>query len=204
MKPQNDFFEIFKPSWVVNFLGLTLGILVTGAAIVLSQYRSSELSTQIFAARSEGGVSLGVAESISNNITDNGFLNALPLMLVWAAAGLVVYFLAAAIIRSFGQAAQLREELEYVHVTRQDRIREALQHVGIRVLVVIAWFVFLQVTLHALVPYALAAANIASQSFSLQSAGYAALAVVVIYAMVWAQAVFFRLFMLRTRVFGRA
>lgn len=202
MKHQNNFIKLVTPSWVVSLIGVTLGILITGATIVLSQYRGSELSRQIFEIQKEGGVSSGVVDSVSANIADNSFLNALPLLLVWAGAGLVVYFLASAIIRAFSQAAQLHEELEYVHVTRQERIREALLHLGLRVLVLVGWFIFLQVTLKALIPYVLAAANIASDEFSLQSIAYAALAIAITYATVWVHAVFMRLIMLRARIFG--
>lgn len=202
MKQNNDFIRIITPSWVVNFVALTLAILTTGSAIILSQYRGSELSRQIFEVQQRGGVSSSTYDSITTNISNNSFFNALPLMLVWAAVGFVVYFFALALVRSISQAVELRDQLAYVHVSRQDRLREALKNLGLRVLVVIAWFLFFQITVHVLIPYALAASNIAARSLSLQSIGYGLLSIVIIYATVWIHAIFLRLFMLRVRVFG--
>lgn len=202
MQQKNDAIRILTPSWVVNFVALTTAILVAGAAIILSQYRGSELSRQIFEIQQQGRVSNSTYDSITTNISNNSFLNALPLLLVWAAVGLVVYYFALAFVRSIGRAVELRDELDYVNVSREDRLRQALKNLILRALVLIAWFMFFQITLHVLVPYALAAANIAARSLSLQSAAYGLLSIVIIYVTIWAHAIFLRLFMLRTRVFG--
>lgn len=203
MKQNSELVRLLSPSWVVSFVGLTLAILVTGSAIILSQYRGSELSRQIFEVRSGGGATNSTYDSVTTYIGDNGFLNALPLLLVWAAIGLVVYFFAVALVRSIGQAVELRDELGYVHISRQDRLREALKHLTLRALVVVGWFLFVQITMHVLLPYALAASHVAARSLSLQSVGYVLLSVGTIYVAVWIHTIFLRLFMLRTRVIGR-
>lgn len=202
MKNDKPLRQLLTPSWVVNFVGITLAILVTAGTIILSQYQGSELRRQIFEVNSSGAVSTDIYDNITNNIANNSFLNALPLLIVWACVGLVVYYFAAAIIRALGEAVELHDELDYVHVSREALMREALMHLGLRALVVLVWFIFIKVSLSVLVPYALAAANIASQSWSFDSAGYALLAVVVIYAVVYAHAVFLRLISLRPRLFG--
>lgn len=203
MKQNSELVRLLSPTWVVSFVGLTLAILVTGSAITLSQYRGSELSRQIFEVRSGGGVANSTYDSVTTYVGDNSFLNALPLLLVWAAIGLVVYFFAVALVRSMSQAVELRDELGYVHVSRQDRLREALKHLALRALVVIGWFLFVQITMYVLLPYALAASHIAARSFSLQSVGYVLLSVGLIYGAVWAHSIFLRLFMLRMRAIGR-
>lgn len=204
MNKDNTIRSLLTPSWVVNFIGVTLAILVTAGTIVLSQYQGSELRRQIFEVQNSGAVSSDAYDNITTNIADNSFLNALPLLIVWACVGLVVYYFAAAIIRALGQAVELRDELNYVHVSREARMREALMHLGLRALIVLAWFIFIKVSLSVLLPYALAAANIASRSWSFDSAGYALLAGVVIYADVYVHAVFLRLIALRPRLFGTA
>ncbi|MDB5170263.1 MAG: hypothetical protein JWN82_659 [Candidatus Saccharibacteria bacterium] len=202
MKNDKNVWLLLTPSWVTNFIGITLGILITGATIVLSQYQGSELRRQIFEVQTNSAGSSSAYDNITSNIADNSFLGALPLLIVWACVGLVVYFFAAAILRSFGQAAALHDELEYVHVTRQARIREALLHLGIRAVAAVGWFVFIKLSLSVLIPYALAAASIASHSFSLQNVGYALLAVLIIYGDVCMHAIFLRLVALKPRLFS--
>lgn len=202
MPNDNKLRLLLTPSWVVNFVGLTLGILVTAGTIVLGQYQGSELHRQIFEVQHSGSISNDAYDNITSNIADNSFLNALPLLIVWACVGLVVYYFAVTIIRALTQVVELRDELNYVHVTREARVREALMQLGARAVATIGWFIFIKISLSVLLPYALAAANAASRSLSLESAGYAVLSVIVLYTVVWGHAIFLRLIMLRPRAFG--
>jgi len=204
MKNDQKLLLLLTPSWVVNFVGITFGVLATGATIVLSHYQGSELQRQIFEvqAHTNPGAESDSYQTIASNIANNQFLGALPLLLTWAAVGLIVYFFATSIVRSFGQAAELRDELSYVHVSRQERLREAWQHLAIRIAAAVGWFIFIKVTLSVLVPYALSAAKVASQSLSLQSVGYTLLGVGVLYAVVCIHVVFLRLIALKPRLFG--
>jgi hypothetical protein len=204
MKNNQKTLLLLLPSWIVNFVGLTFGILATGATIVLSQYEGSELQRQIFEVQTNGtpGAEADSYRAIADNFANNNFLGALPLLLTWAAVGLIVYYFAIAIVRSFGQAAELRDELNYVHVSRQERLREAWQHLAIRIAAAVGWFVFIKITLSILIPYALSAAKIASQEFSLQAVGYTLLSVGVLYVTACIHAVFLRLIALKPRLFG--
>lgn len=195
---------LLLPSWVVNFVGVAVGVLTTGATIVLSHYQGSELQRQIFEvqANAQPGAEADSYQTIASNFSDNQFVGALPLLLVWAAVGLAVYFFANSIVRSFSQAAELRDELNYVHVSRQQRLHEALQHFGIRVAAVIGWFIFIKVSLSVLIPYALASAKVAADSWSFANVGYAVLAAGVLYVTVCVHAVFLRLIALKPRLFG--
>lgn len=204
MKNNQKLLLLLMPSWVVNFVGITFGVLATGATIVLSHYQGSELQQQIFEVQAHAtpGAESDSYQTIANNFANNQFLGALPLLLVWAAVGLIVYFFAISIVRSFGQAAELRDELNYVHISRDERLREAWQHLGIRIAAAVGWFIFIKLTLSVLIPYALAAAKIAAQSLSLQSVGYTLLAVGVLYVVVCIHVVFVRLIALKPRLFG--
>lgn len=199
---KSQLLELFTPSWVINVVGISLGVLVTGAVIVLNQYQGSDIRQQIFTVQSGNQATSSTVSTISDNIANNNFLNSLPLLLVWAAVGLGVYYFAAAIIRGLGEAAELHEELEYVHASRQSLILDALASLGLRVLTVIGWFVFIKLTLSYFVPYALAAANAAASSWSLQNVGFALLSVAVIYALTYVHAVFLRLIAQKPRLFG--
>lgn len=196
--------QLLTPSWVVNVIGIAVAVLVTAAGIVVSQYQGSELQQQIFAnqANVDTQTTAGAYESITNNVAENSFLGSLPLLLTWAAVGLVVYFFSMSIARSFGSAASLREQLGYVHLSRQEVLRQTFISLGIRLAATVGWFIFIKFSLSVLVPYALAAASIAAQEFSLQSVGYAVLSATVLYVMVALHAVFLRLIVLKPRLFG--
>ena len=202
MKHNKNLGLLFTPSWVVNVIGVLLAVLVTAGVIVLNQFQGSELRREIFAVQAGHDTSASSVSTITDNISSNNFLNALPLLLVWAAVGLVVYYFAMAIVRSLGQAAELREQLGYVHVSRQARMREALMTLGIRAGAVIGWFICIKLSMSYLIPYALAAANAAATSFSVQNIGYALLSAVVIYFVIYINTVFVRLIALKPRLFG--
>ncbi|CAN5140047.1 hypothetical protein BH09PAT3_BH09PAT3_0500 [soil metagenome] len=204
MKNNKNALLLLTPSWITNVVGVALGVLVTAGVIVLSRYQGSELRQQIFDVKANTPTNSSAAsyQSVADNIANNNFLAAAPLLIVWACVGLVVYFFAMSIARSFGEAFQLHDQLEYVHSSRSDLIKEALLHLVIRALAVLGWFLFIKLSLSILVPYALAAANIASQSLSLSNIGYALLAVIVLYVDICIHAVFLRLIVLKPRLFN--
>lgn len=204
MKNDKQIKTLLTPSWVTNFIGIAVAVLVTAGTIVLSQYQGSELRQQIFEVQANANTETtgGVYENITANIAGNSFLGALPLLLTWACVGLVVYFFAVSIARSFGNAASLHDQLGYVHTTRQAVLKQALTNLAVRVAATIGWFIFIKVSLSIIVPYALAAASIAGESFSLMSVGYALLAAAILYVDIWIHAIFLRAIVLKPRLFG--
>lgn len=198
--------RLLTPSWVVNVVGVAVGVLATGAVIVLSRFQGSQLRQEIFEVRAQNtapGATQTAYHNITTNIANNHVLGVAPLFIVWACVGLVVYYFTMAIARSFGQAAALREQMTgYVHISRQSLLRRAMTQLAIRALGVIGWFVFIKLSISFIVPYALAAANIASQNLTLTSIGYAVLAIVVLYADIYVHAVFLRVIALKPRLFG--
>lgn len=202
MKNDKKIRLLLTPSWIVNFVGLSLGILATGAVIVLARYQSSDLRSQVFEVQASRDNSSAAYQNLTDFIANNHVLGAAPLLILWACVGLVVYYFALAIARSFGNAVNLHDQLKYVHVSRQQLVREALQKLGIRVAAVAGWFIFIKLTLSIFWPYALTAAYVASESLSLQSVGYVLLAVLVIYLTVWGHAIFLRLIAQKSRLFS--
>ncbi len=196
--------RLVTPSWVVNCIAAATGVLATGAVILLTIFESSTLRFQIFDVQSRSVVDQqqGVYANIAFEAQQSSFLDTLPLLITWACIGLLVYYFAAAIAKSIGQAAAMREKLDYVHASRKDIKRQAFTSLGVRVLATLGWFLFIKISIAVIVPYALASANAAAAEFSLASVGYAVLAVVVLYADVVVHAVFLRLVVLKPRVFG--
>jgi hypothetical protein len=207
MKNNKNIALLITPSWVVNFVAVSIAVLLTGAVIVLSRYQGSELRQQIFETQQSSAPTQSQAisttfTSVGDYIANNKALSNMPLLFAWACAGLLVYFLAISIAKFFGTAVDVHDELEYVHVSRQQLLREALLHLTIRVAAMVGWLLFIELSLKVFVPYALACANIAAQSLSITSVGYGFLAAVVLCFDVYLHAVFLRLIFLRPRLFG--
>ena len=198
--------KLLTPSWLSSFIGAAVGILVTGAAMILSRYQGSELQQQIFENQANAATAVSSSsayDKITANIADNSFLGGLPLLLTWAAVGLVVYYFAIAIARSFGEAASLHQQLGYVHSSRQVLVRKAVINLVIRSAAAIGWFMLIKLTVSIFVPYALAVSSLASRSLSLQNVGYAVLSIVLLFVVIQVHAVFLRVLVLRPRVFTR-
>jgi hypothetical protein len=195
---------LLTPSWLVSVIGLTAGVLIAGSTIVLAQFTGSELRRQIFEVQNTQDAvqpSTGY-QAITDNFANNSFLSALPLLLTWALVGLAVYFVASAIVKMIKQAVDLREQMDYVHASRDGLKKEAILHLGIRLTALVGWFVFIKLTLSVIVPYALAASYAAAHDFSLQSILDVCLAIAVIYGATWVHAIFLRLITLKPRLFG--
>jgi len=200
----NQILRLLTPSWVVNFFGIAIGVIATGAVIVLTKYESSALRFQIFDVQSRNIVDQqqGIYANITLEARDSSFLGALPLLITWACVGLLVYYFAMALAKSFGSAAAMREQMDYVNASRAGIKKQAFISLGIRLLATLGWFIFIKLSISFIVPYALASASAAATGFSLQTVGYAVMAVVVLYLDVVIHAIFLRLVLLRPRVFG--
>lgn len=204
MNNNRNLWLLLTPSWLVSVLATTVAIVATAGVIVASRYQGSQLRQIFFEVQSSdpSASAGGIYRDITANVSDNQFLGALPLLLFWAGIGLIVYFVAIAIAKAFGEIVEISNEFDYVHVSRRDLIRQELLKLGIRVSAVIGWLIFIKLTIAVFMPYALAAANIASQSLSFESVLYVLLSVAVIYVVISIHAVFLRLIALKPRLFG--
>ena len=196
---------LLTPSWLVSVIGITAGVLLSGGTIVLAQFAGSELRRQIFEVQNAGQPALQTStnyQTVTDNLANNSFLGALPLLLTWAAVGLAVYLVASSIIKSLSQAIELREQMDYVNASRDSLVKQAVLHLCVRLAAIVGWFVFIKLTLAVVIPYALAASYAATHDFSAQSVLEITLAIAVMYGATWVHAIFLRLIVLKPRVFG--
>jgi hypothetical protein len=205
MKTENQILKLLTPSWLVNFVALASGVLVTAGVIVASLYSGSALRFQIFDVQSRSIVDKqqGIYANITLEAGDNSFLGALPLLITWACIGLLVYFFAASLMKSISKVAVVREQLDYVNASRQQIIREALIALAVRVAATTGWFLFIKLSIAYIVPYALASASAAAAGLSIAAVGYVLMAVIVLYVDVVMHAIFLRLVVLKPRLWDR-
>jgi hypothetical protein len=76
--------------------------------------------------------------------------------------GVITYTLVINIFRAFSRAVDFEHELSYVHVNRQRYLAETAIKFGIRALALLLWLLYIQFTIHVLLPYITALAYVGS------------------------------------------
>jgi hypothetical protein len=191
---------VLTPSILSGTITAIAGFTVVAVPVIASYGHDSFVFQSLFAARD---LSTPTYHQITDKMAQNAAVSNAPLILFWAAVGLIVYMIAAEIVKSFGDGANLIKELDYVNVKRSDIIRSEAQKLLYRAGVLIAWLVYLRVFIKMLIPYAIAMAYAARLNGlvidTLQVAGALGLVFIGIHL----QVVFLRLLLLKTRVFNR-
>ena len=108
----NELKAFIKPSWQVNLVGITFGILFTGFIIGLSTYQNSTLKQNLLGVNWHESFAVeqkASLQTISENLAHNSVIGVAPLFLVWAGLGLMIYLFTIKIVRGFGSALSLTE-----------------------------------------------------------------------------------------------
>jgi hypothetical protein len=117
-------------------------------------------------------------------------------------AGLVVYMIAAALVRSISEAEELRESLDYVNAKPRSALTTVAGHVVMRIVAVVLLIVFVVAFLHSITPYSITASHAAAADiWSLDGGLYALLAFALIAVSVHVGTILLRLSLGRARVF---
>lgn len=148
----NPIDALLIPSWLSALLAVVLGAGVVVGAIFLLYYHGSNLQLLV-TQQQESRLSNQV---ISNSLPANNWISDIPLFVFWAGVGVIAYWFVAALIQALHTVVELRQELEYVHVSRHELIRHAFERLAIRTLALIIWFVYLNFSVHHIMPYAIA------------------------------------------------
>jgi hypothetical protein len=207
MKHSKAALVLITPSWVSTLLGLVVGLGLTIGTIAVARYQGSQLQQEIFEvhANNTSTSTNATYHNITTHVANNHVIGVAPLFLLWAFVGLIVYYFAVSIVSTLGHAVELHDEMNYVNASRSSLMKTALGELAIRIVALAAWFGFIKVSLSVVLPYALAAAYAAAGNLASPSnLGTAVLAVLVLFADVYLQAVFFRLVVLKPRVFSNS
>ncbi|HTB49294.1 MAG TPA: hypothetical protein VK712_04390, partial [Verrucomicrobiae bacterium] len=99
----------------------------------------------------------------------------------------------------------LKKELDYVNTRPHELVRTAVQHLALRLLAIIVWFIFIDIFLKRIIPYSITAAHAsAANLLSLSAVLYILLSFVMIALSMHVHAILLRLAVRRPRVFSRA
>lgn len=193
---------LLTPSWLSGLFALAVSLGAVGATVFASDYQGSSLQQQLFSAR--GGQSTAAAlgfRPIAANLASNRLVADLPMFLFWAVVGVVVYFFVSGIWNSFGRAADMHEEMSYVHASKQQLIRVAAGHAALRLGVLAGWLLYLRLFMKLLMPYGLATAQLVRQ-WRAVDIGYGLLAIAVLTVSLHLHVTWLRLALLRLRAIG--
>lgn len=195
---------LLQPSWLSGFIAVAGSAGVVIATLIISNYQGSSLQQVLFEARTGHTITSALGfQTITDNLASNPFVNNAPLFLFWAALGVIVYLFAITVWGVLSKAEALREELDYVNVSRRELLKQAVANLLIRLTCGALWLGYLELFLKIIFPYALAAAHVAAINIlSLSSIGYALLGFIILAIAVQVHTVFLRLIWLRLRLLG--
>lgn len=124
---------LLAPSWLSGLVAVLAGIFITTGVVVAFSLHTSGIQQQLEAWQlNKPQRALTTPDQVLPENDRPGLSETWPLVVIWAGVGLLVYAVAATIIRSLNDAEELRESLEYVNAKPQERLKEALEHLAVR------------------------------------------------------------------------
>ncbi len=143
-------------------------------------------------------------QAVAHKLDSNAFISNLPLFLFWCLVGFIVYMFAVNIYGVAERTAEVLDEFNnYVHINRQQLVRDSLEKLALRASVVILWVPYILLFFHHIIPYVIVLSLAAADNLlSWAGLGSLLLAMVILFLALHVHTLLLRLLMLRTRVFS--
>jgi hypothetical protein len=197
---------LVRPSWLSGFLAVVVSLSVVIGIIIASHYNGSTLQQLFDAHTTATNTSVSsTSEAVSNNFSTNVIVSDVPLFIFWAGVGLVVYSLAANIVKALGGAVDLEEEMHYVNLNQRELLRTQGERLAIRIAILLLWLVFMRYTAHVILPYAISLVHVSIESRgSLAGSGYPLAAICLLAVCLHLHTIFLRMLLFKPRVFWQS
>lgn len=192
------------PSWLSGLVAFASGIIIVVVEALVVHLKGSSLDQLILAIHSAGGVAAGSYKSITTNLDNIAIINDLPLFILWAGVGTIVYVFSVKVYRGFASVADTEEKMHYVHATPREVLKEALTHLAIRIFALAILITLAIVFIHQALPYSLAQAASLGRQLNLKDLLYAVLSVILIAFNLSLMVSALRLMALRLRLIGES
>ncbi len=141
--------------------------------------------------------------TLSNTVFGNETLNKVLFFICWLLLGTVVYLISSSISNSVVAANDIRSELHYMNLHKEELEREVGKRLALRGVAILNWFFYGLFFFKFLLPYSVSAAHIAvSLLGSWQGWAYGLLSLLVLMVSLHIHLVLLRFTLLRPRVFG--
>jgi hypothetical protein len=197
---------LLSPSWISSLVVIIASLTVVVGTVIALHFPGSSLQQLVNDQHGTTPPALSTGSlAVNNNFSANTLIDNAPLFVLWGCVGLVVYFFATSLVNGLKEANEFREELGYAHTHRLKLITRAFEKVITRVVILIAWVFFVELTVHTITPYAIALTQYGSGAVGVaDNIGYIALAFIIMTACFHAQIVFLRALLLKPRLVGQS
>lgn len=193
---------LVTPSWLSGLIAVATGLFITFGVITAFTLSNSTVQQQLVAWQQSQPEPVRTAPDPYSAEVKPSLQNNWPLIIIWAGVGLIVYAVAASIMRSFTRAAELKKSLNYVHAKRELLLRDAAEHIALRVVAALILGFILSEFFRQIIPYSITAAHAsAADFFTVEGILYAFLSFAVVALSLHIIAIFLRLALGRVRVF---
>ncbi|HVX24380.1 MAG TPA: hypothetical protein VG992_03515 [Candidatus Saccharimonadales bacterium] len=190
---------LLTPSWLSGFLDGMVWIVLVLAGLLSTHFVGSQWQQGLF---NLGSSSSSTYHQLTGHVKDNRLISNLPLLIFWIGIGFIIYYLAIGLYQTFHSAVELREELEYVHARRRERLRNVLEQLAVRCVSLAIWVVYTVFFFRQLVPYTLSALRSLGAVYSSHNLEQGVLAAIAFLLGLHLHTILFRLITLRQRVFS--
>ncbi len=195
---------MLTPSWLSGLLSFASGIIVIGVESLVVHLKGSSLEQLILAIHSVSGATAVGYQSITANLDNIAVINDLPLFILWAGVGSIVYVFAVKVYRGLTSVADTEERMHYVHASSKAVLKEALTHLFIRLFALALLIILALAFLHIALPYSLLLAIKFGKNLNLHNALYALLGIFIIAGSLSLMVSDLRLLVLRLRLVGES
>lgn len=193
--------KVLQPSWLSGLIDIAVSVALVVGTLISATYSSSGLRYLIDQEKQRAQQNYAPYTPLPDHFSSNQLLGDIPLLIFWMGVGLVAYWFMSAVLVAWRDAAELKEELDYVHVDRRALVRQAAERLGLRAIVLIGWVLYIAFTLRVLLPYILALATAAKGAGSaLPAIGFGLLAVGLAALVLHIHLICLRLLWLRSRL----
>ena len=194
-----QYVALLIPSWLSGVFTATVSIVATLLAVVIANGSQNVLRDGVDSANSLTGPTLKRTVDLFAQST---IVSNLPLILLYAAVGVLVYLLALHVINGLRGTVELTQTMGYVNGHKDRIVVSTLTRLVIRVVIVVAWLIYAFIFIKTILPKFTVLTHSVVNNGLIQGILDAVLAAVLLALAVHIHVVFFRFFLLR-RISGR-
>jgi hypothetical protein len=193
---------VLSLSWLSCLVIVLAGLVVTAGTIVTFNLNHSAFKQDLVSweqSHASKTISLTGRSAQTGNTT---FANSWPFILIWAVVGVIIYVVAASIVRTIIKTIEFERELDYIHANPYSMIKAVIAHLIMRIVAIFLLVTLVVVFVYHTLPYVISASRTsATNLWSLHGLHYAAISFVLTVVCTYAASVLLRLTLGRERVF---
>jgi hypothetical protein len=196
--------KLLTPSWLSGLVAIMAGLAMSVGVIVAFHVANNSFRQQLTA--------LSQTQQHQQTLTQPGELppaqnNSLqanvPVLVLFAFAGVAIYSIATGLVNSVRSLAQIRREINYVNARPKSLLKEFSEQAGLRLGALLVWALFTTVFVRRIIPYAITSAHASAVTvLSVSGIKDAFFAFIVVTLSMHLHAIFLRLVSRRVRVFA--